>query len=70
MFNLYENKFTPTPIVVDLGNECKMIETKRTLGDQISWDKTYMKVNSLIFFSIGAQAWHAPHFPNAKPTWK
>ena len=41
---------------VDWENECKLIETKGPTIDKIPWDEADMKVKSLIYLSLGAEA--------------
>ena len=43
---------------VDWENECKIIETKGPTVDRIPWDEADMKVKSLIYLSLGAEACH------------
>ena len=49
---------------VDWGNECKIIKTKGTTVDRIPWDKADMKVQSLIYLSLGAEACQIFHQRN------
>ena len=49
---------------VDWENECKIIETKGPTVDRIPWDEADMKVKSLIYLSLGAEACRTFHQSN------
>ena len=49
---------------VDWENECKIIETKSPTVDRIPWDEADMKVKSLIYLSLGAEACRIFHQRN------
>ena len=49
---------------VDWENESKIIETKRPTVDRIPWDEADMKVKSLIYLSLGAEACRTFHQRN------
>ena len=49
---------------VDLEKECKIIETKDPSVDRIPWDEADMKVKSLIYLSLGAEACRTFHQRN------
>ena len=49
---------------VDWENECKIIETKGPTVDRIPWDEADMKVKSLIYLSLGAEACRTFHQRN------
>ena len=49
---------------VDWENECKAIETKGPTVDRIHWDEADMKVKSLLYLSLGAEACRTFHQRN------
>ena len=49
---------------VDCENECKIIETKGPTVDRIPWNEADMKVKSLIYLSLGAEACRTFHQRN------
>ena len=54
--------------IVDFENECKAIERKGALVDQIPWDKADTKAKSLIYLSLGAEARRTYHQKKPPPS--